>query len=214
MVETSLRTRLLIVPASHVRIFDRGFQIEMYALFHRRWISRVGHAVCTPVVIVGLLAFATKAHPLAGVGAALLLFASYLRFDVRIAAILALPLGLALFAARSLAAHSFGTIAAVTYGAAALQALSHGAEPLPPPWSKGFRPMGAVLREAGVAKIVSLALLTFVYFFLELWASPRVWPIQVHSLLVRLSGGEARRALAEKVRAHVALAEDHWPPNP
>jgi hypothetical protein len=214
MVETSLRTRLLIVPASHVRIFDRSFQIEMYALFHRRWLSRLGHAVCTPVVIVGLLALANKVHALAGVGAALLLFAMYLRFDVRIAAILALPLGLALLAARWLAEQPVATIAAVTYGAAALQALSHGAEPLPPPWSTGFRPAGAVLRQASIAKIVSLALLTFVYFFLELWASPRVWPIQVHSLLVRLSGGDARRALAEKVRAHVALAEDHWPPAP
>lgn len=214
MVETSLRTRLLIVPASHVRIFDRGFQIEMYALFHRRWICRIGHAVCTPVVIAAILALATKLHPMAGVAAALAMFASYVHFDRRVAAILAIPVALALFAGRWLSSQSFSTIVAVAVGAAAIQAISHSVEDLPPPWSRGFRPVLEVLRQASFTQIVSLMLLSSFYFFLELWASPRVWPIQVHSLLLRLEGGASRRELSEKVREHVALAGEHWPPAP
>jgi hypothetical protein len=214
MVETSLRTRLLIVPASHVHIFDRAFQIEMYALFHRRWICRLGHAVCTPIVIASLFALATKLHPMAGVAAALVLFATYVHFDRRVAAILALPVALALLAGRWFSSHSYSTIAAVMVGAAAVQAISHGVEDLPPPLSRGFRPVREFLRQASLAQIASLVLLSSFYFFLELWASPRVWPIQVHSLMLRLSGGESRRALSERVREHVALAGEHWPPAP
>ncbi|MGZ3422193.1 MAG: hypothetical protein ACXWUG_32080 [Polyangiales bacterium] len=214
MIETSLRTQLFIVPASHVRILDHEFQVEMYALFHRRWICRLGHAICTPVVIVGLLAFFTKVHPALGVLAALALFGTYVHFDRRVAAILAAPVALSWLVARACSGQPFAVIFAVTLGAAALQAISHSAEDLPPPWSKGFRPVGEELRRASLGKIVALSLLTFVYFFLELWASPRVWPIQVHSLLLRWEGGEQRRALSQRVRAHVEAAETHWPPVP
>src|SRR5262245_7066377 len=57
-IEIDMRSRLvrdvLIVPMVHVRLFDHRFQREMYELFHREAVCRIGHMICTPLIMLGL----------------------------------------------------------------------------------------------------------------------------------------------------------------
>lgn len=206
--------RLLIVPDAHVRVLNVPFQVEMYALFHRHWGSRIGHAVCTPVVMVAL--FGLLAPYRLELPTAALLLVLYLVFDRWVGLILIGPLAAAVFAGRALShATTPAVLAMVMLGAAALQATSHAFEPIPPPWTPGFRSLSTFLRTASLRNIVGLSLLSVLYFFLELWATPRVWPLQVHGLLLRLGYRPTERAwIRARVLARIAEAEHGWPPRP
>jgi hypothetical protein len=45
-----------VVPQAHYAVLDRDLQMTLYELFHTNRISRVGHAVCTPIVCFSALA--------------------------------------------------------------------------------------------------------------------------------------------------------------
>src|SRR3954470_4584784 len=47
---------LTIVPQAHYAVRDRDLQMTLYELFHTHPISRIGHAVCTPIVCLSALA--------------------------------------------------------------------------------------------------------------------------------------------------------------
>lgn len=218
---------LVIVPRAHVW-FERMFQTEMYELFHRRPLARWGHAICTPVVNVALLAVlatllpSTQIGPLAVDGAlvgAAALVAWSLYVDIA-AALVVLPLAaLAVVGARALVAllgdHALVGALACAWGAGFLQAVSHASEPIPPPWtgSHRFVPLGTWLRTAPLSHVVTLALLSpTVFTLLEVWASPRVWVLQALHALMRAG---YRPALRDQLTVRlVEMLEDTrtgWP---
>lgn len=218
----SLARTLLIVPAAHYRVLDEHFQAEMYELFHRRAGCRIGHMLCTPVVVLGLLlALGSVASPGWSWPLPLALGALVVAWGARVdrlAGAAMVPLvALALLAARGLAgvcAEPASLGAALAVGGAALQTFSHGFEDIPPPLSgrAGWVPMRAWLGVAPPARVAgSVALMLVVFVWLELWASPRVWPLQVLHVLLR--GGrrpDLRARLAARVDEIVANPEREW----
>lgn len=217
-----LARALLIVPAAHYRVHDADFQAEMYALFHTRAGCRLGHMACTPAVMLGLFLVLGRVAPPgwtwplpAALG--LVVVAWGLRVD-RLAGAVMVPLvALTLAAARALeavAAHPLALGAALAVGGAALQMLSHGFEDIPPPLSgrAGWVPARAWLAAASAARVVGLGVLSLAVFtWLELWASPRVWPLQVLHVLMRAGHRPDLRArLAARVGEILAHPEREW----
>ena len=138
----------LIVPASHTQVFDGEFQIEMYEVFHTRSVARWGHAICTPIANVGLLALAAELpwlhrapgalFALDGAAlAALIALAFYVGVHGAVALGMAPVLALAVLAAHALGdllgAHAVTGALAVAISAAFVQTLTHIHEPVPPP---------------------------------------------------------------------------------
>jgi hypothetical protein len=78
---------------------------------------------------------------------------------------------------------------AIALGAAMLQTWTHALEPVPPPWSgsHSFEPVDRMLARTRIWKLAMLGFSILVLFpFLELWASPRVWPLQIAHALEKL----------------------------
>jgi hypothetical protein len=80
---------------------------------------------------------------------------------------------------------------------------------VPPPWASGnrFGPVREVLARSPASRIVALAVASLLVFpVLELWAAPRIWPLQLAHALGRLGWFRAR---AERMAARVrAIHED------
>ncbi len=213
---------LLIVPAAHYRVLDASFQAEMYELFHTRTGSRVGHMLCTPVVMFGLM-LALGHAPGDGwrwalpVALSAVVTAWGFRVD-RVAGAVMVPL----LAAVMLAARAVGASvpspaamgAAIAVGGALLQTMSHGFEDVPPPISglAGWMPMRVWLAKVPVWFVAAWGALTVGLFtWLELWASPRVWPLQVLHLLMGAGyRPELRAALTARVDDIFAHPERAW----
>lgn len=217
---------LFIVPQAHVR-FDRRFQTEMFELFHVRALARWGHLVCTPIIVVALLAALaalgpfTAAGPLAIDGALLgaLAIVAWSFYVDRRAALVMIPLAIAsALGARELAsalgAHALLYSLALAWAGGLLQAISHASEPIPPPWtgSHAFVPLGTFLRTAPPSRMLGLALLSpTVFTLLEVWASPRVWVLEVLHLMMRAGYRPALRAeLDARVEEMLADARTGW----
>jgi hypothetical protein len=209
---------LLIVPHAHVR-FDPLFQTEMYELFHRRALARLGHLVCTPLINIALLAALPLALPHRAVvrAAAIALWSLYVD---RAAGTIMIPIALAAgFVANAIAPQlgSHGLLLALgaAWAGALLQALSHATEPIPPPWtgSHAFMPLGTWLRAAPASRIALLFLLSPTVFpLLEAWAAPRVWVLQVLHAMMRLGyRAELRAQLDGRVVAMLDDARAGWP---
>lgn len=190
---------LTIVPAAHVRIFDFALQMRLYDLFHRRTLSLVGHAVCTPIIVFSMLAAAAHARlpilpapGLAGLLAALLV-AYYLYVD-RLVGVVLLPYVAALTALAAWFAASWGPSSlAVSLGLMVaftmLQTFSHALDGVPPPLSDGpgLEPVGVWARRVSMGRFALAVVLSgTVYVLLELFASPRVLACQVARSLYRL----------------------------
>jgi len=218
---------LFIVPHAHVR-FDRMFQTEMYELFHRRAPARFGHLICTPLINIAVLAALGVVVPVlelgpllvdgAIVGAlAIVLWSLYVD---RLAGLLVLPLAAAaVLGARELAAvlgeHALPGALIGAWLGGFLQAMSHAAEPIPPPWtgSHCFMPLGTWLRAAPLSRIVGIALLSPTMFpLLEVWAAPRVWVLQALHLMMRAGyRPDLRTQLDARVVAMLDDARTGWP---
>lgn len=209
---------MFIVPTAHVR-FDRTFQTEMYELFHQRALARWGHVALTPVIIVAWLALLSALIPNGAVigAAAIVLWSLYVD---RVAALLVLPLAVAaVFGARELAGalgeHAVVGSVLVAWAGGFLQAISHAAEPVPPPWtgSHRFLSLGEWLRTAPLSRVLTLFLLTPTVFpLLEAWAAPRVWVLQVLHLMMRAGyRSELRARLAGRVVEMLGDARTGWP---
>jgi hypothetical protein len=218
----TLADRIFIVPAAHFRVDALRFQLEMYELFHRTTIGRLGHSLGTPIALVGWFTATLAVHPWLGLSFAVAtgfgMVANVLRLDRLIAALTALAtLGLALLASAIVHASGDGacvTGIAITLVGCALQTFSHLAEDVPPPQSGSdqFVPARAwlgrlTLREAAR----SVALTLGVFFWLEAWASLRILPLQILHVAMRLGHRpELRRALDARVAAIVAGADPRW----
>ena len=209
---------LLIVPHAHVR-FDPLFQTEMYELFHRRALARLGHLVCTPLINIALLAALALALPHgAFIGAAAI--ALWSLYVDRAAGAVMIPIAFAAALVGSAIAPQLGSHGLVlalgaAWAGALLQALSHATEPIPPPWtgSHAFMPLGTWLRAAPASRIALLFLLSPTVFpLLEAWAAPRVWVLQVLHALMRLGyRAELRTQLDGRVVAMLDDARAGWP---
>jgi len=200
----------LIVPAVHRRVLDDGFQREMYELFHRKAVCRIGHAVCTPVIMLGLFLLGVSAGraPLdASLALSLLLAAWYLASErvvggIMVALILVLQVAARLLAgALGPSAHAAALGLVVT--GVLLQTWSHAIEDVPPPVSgaDGWVPIGTWIRRLRPARFAYVVLLSSFAPLLELWGTPRVWPLQVLHLLMRAG---YRPELKERIDARVA----------
>lgn len=217
---------LFIVPQAHVR-FDRRFQTEMYELFHVRPLARWGHLICTPIIVIALLAALaalgplTAAGPLAIDGALIgaLAIVAWSFYVDRVAALVMIPLALAAaLGARELAsalgAHAVPYALALAWAGGLLQAISHASEPIPPPWtgSHAFVPLGTFLRTAPPSRMLGLALLSpTVFTLLEVWASPRVWVLEVLHLMMRAGyRPELRTQLDARIDEMLADARTGW----
>jgi hypothetical protein len=218
MHETLLRY-LTIVPRAHVQLFEAGYQARLYDVFHRRALSLIGHAVCTPLVVGFLLAAAARVPglPWAVAGA---LFLYYLRFD-RLTGLFLLPALAALaYAGIGFAAWwgpgALGASLALMLAAATLQTFSHLLDPVPPPISgrPGFVPVGEWVRAASLPRMLLTAALTCTSFILlELFASFRVFACQGQRLLFRLGYAPHRwrQVRAEADRMLHSFAEGEAP---
>lgn len=185
--------RIFIVPRAHTAIFATRFQIEMYELFHRTRGGRLGHLLGTPTIVLGLFLalHAGTGTPWWGVGLLAVIVALGLPVD-RLAAMITGVLGAALLglaAALAGALPSATIVGLVLVGTGgAVQTLSHTFEDVPPPLSgtTHFVPIREWYRDLQLRALLRSAALTWgVFFWLELWATPRIWTIQVLHLLMR-----------------------------
>jgi hypothetical protein len=210
---------LTIVPAAHVRLFDFGYQARLYDAFHRRELSIIGHAVCTPIVLGFMFAAAAHAPGVEWVLAAAL-FAYYLYCDRLVGLVLAPPLALLAYLgswfAEAWGPGSLGVAIGGMFAAAALQTISHALEPVPPPLSErsGFVPVGEWLRTVSRPKLaLAMVLMVTAFTLLELFASPRVFACQAQRFLFRLGHTPERRSRmrAEADRMHLRFADGEVP---
>jgi len=212
----------LIVPAVHHRVLDDRFQREMYELFHRKAVCRIGHAVCTPIIMLGLflLGVSVGRAPLdAGLALGLLLAAWYLASErvvggIMIGLILVLEIAAHLLAGALRNGPSAHTTAlGIVAAGALLQTWSHVVEDVPPPVSgaDGWVPVGTWFRESGPAHLAYAALLSLFAPLLELWGTPRVWPLQVLHLMMRAGyRPELKKQIDARVAEIVANPTSGW----
>lgn len=220
-VQYSVAEQLLIVPRSHTDVFASRYQVEMYELFHRTLGGRLGHMVGTPTILLGLMMMMDRAS--GGVWPALVLAGAIGLYGMRVERVAGLVTALL---AAGLAALSTLVVAQTgdqTYwvalglvvGACAAQTLSHGFEDVPPPLSGtvGFMP---VMEWAVTRRIRDFARSGFlffgVFFWLELWATFRIWPLQVLHVLMALGyRPELREQLTQRCEEIVAApAGSEW----
>jgi uncharacterized membrane protein YGL010W len=214
----------LIVPSAHTRVFDAAFQLEVYEVFHTRAATRWGHLFCTPVVNVSLLALATALPftPPAALGwltfdgavlAALIALVLYVAvhgaWAVVMIPVLAVSVGLAQAVAAALGPSLLPVALAVAFTAALLQTFSHAFEPVPPPWSGGYRwiTMKEFLVRTPPLRLAALSAIAVLIFpVLEFWASPRIWPVQIAQSMMR-AGLWPARAERHRRRVHAILSD-------
>lgn len=220
----------LIVPSAHTRVLDAEHQSEMYEVFHTGALARWGHSVCTPIINVALLALAGELVVVLRTGggdvaldgmlcAAAIALVCYLAvhgiWAMAMAPVLALALGAAIGLRALLGEHLVIGAAAILLATVLLQTFSHVGEPLPPPWSRtrSFAPTLPALRALSLREFASIALASLVlYPALELWAAPRVWPLQLAHLLGRAGWfRERHERLAKRVAEIHADARNGWP---
>ncbi|APR78220.1 Hypothetical protein A7982_03567 [Minicystis rosea] len=219
---------LFIIPAAHYRIFDHAYQHEMYELFHRESACRIGHMICTPTIMLGVF---VSLRPIGVWGApvdaalllAMILLGLYARMDRWVGLVMMGPVGLVYLGARwldgALGARAAAVAMGLIIGGMVLQTLSHIAEDIPPPTSgePGWVPLSAWARAAGPVRfLTSACLFAFVFTFLELWATPRVWSLQGLHVLMRFGyRPELRRRTEARVAAMLRepeLAQHPAPP--
>ena len=219
----------LIVPGAHTRVFDSGFQLELYEVFHTTTITRVGHLLCTLIANISLLALATAVPfiPSIQLGwltldgavlAAAITLAAYLavhgKWTLVLAPVLAVSVALAHMLGAALGPRLVPGAFAIAYAAAFVQTLSHAFEPVPPPWSGSYRwiTLKEFLARTPRFKVVALSAVSILVFpVLELWASPRIWPVQVAQLGMKagLQPVQARR-MHNRVQTILSDARKGW----
>jgi uncharacterized membrane protein YGL010W len=205
---------LTIVPKAHYAVLDADLQMTLYELFHTNRISRVGHAVCTPIVCFSALA------ALAQVGLPAPLDAPHLSLALPLAALLAangylhgrrigvlttvivamMTLAATLFAAAGVP-HALALSVGGMLLAGALQTWSHSFEPVPPPLSgqREFLPFGVWWSQASPGrKLAAAALAATAFIALELLASFRVLPCQLRVYALALGDTPSERMALDR----------------
>jgi hypothetical protein len=212
--------RIFIVPRAHTAIFETRFQLEMYVLFHRSPVAWIGHVVGTPTILLG--AFVALQALGGATWPALALLAVVTLLGIRIDALAGAITGVLGLALVGLAAWlgaatgSNGTLVglALVGVGGAIQTFSHAFEDVPPPHSGTdvFVPMRDWKRRIDLRELVrSTALTLGVFFWLELWATPRIWAIQVLQALMAAGWKpELRAALKERTREILVDPTSDW----
>jgi uncharacterized membrane protein YGL010W len=215
---------LTIVPQAHYAVLDRGLQMTLYELFHTNRISRVGHAVCTPIVCFSALAtlaqvrlpwpldapYLSPALPLA----ALLAANGYL-YGRRIGVLTTAVVAMITIAATLFAADGIPHALAFSVGgmvlAGALQTWSHAFEPVPPPLSgqRDFLSFGVWWSQGSPGrKLAAVALATTAFIALEILASFRILPCQLRAYSLALGHAPSQRMALDR---RVAELHANWP---
>jgi uncharacterized membrane protein YGL010W len=203
---------LTIVPKAHYAVLDADLQMTLYELFHTHRISRVGHAVCTPIVCFSALATLAQVKlpaPLDALSLALplaaLLAANGHLHGRRIGVLTTVIVATMTLAATFFAAAGVSHALALSVGgmvlAGALQTWSHSFEPVPPPLSgqRGFVPFGVWWSHASPGrKLAAAALATTVFVALELLASFRILPCQLRVYALALGATPSERMALDR----------------
>lgn len=224
---------MFIVPAAHTRIFDGEFQGEMYEAFHTVKISRWGHALCTPLINIALFSLAGAFNAVVesqgttftisgSLVAALLAQGFYLIiygwWSLLLAPLLLAAGIFAMWLHEFLGANSIPGALLVVIAATYVQTFSHLWEPIPPPWSGGYRfgSFRKLVSRTPSSRLALLAALSLTVFpILELWAALRIWPLQVAQGLGSLGLLQDRtRRLRERVREIQRDTRRGWPHPP
>jgi uncharacterized membrane protein YGL010W len=215
---------LTIVPRAHYAVFDADLQMTLYELFHTNRISRVGHAVCTPIVCLSALAALAQVRlpsPLdaphlspAPPVAALLIAHGYLygrRIGALTTAVVAMmTIGASLYAAAGIP-HPLALALGGMLLAGALQTWSHAFEPVPPPLSgqRQFLSLGLWRTQASTSrKLATAALATTAFIALELLASFRILPCQLRGYALALGSAPSERIALDRRVTELRAA---WP---
>jgi hypothetical protein len=191
----------------------------MYELFHQTPAARVGHVIGTSTVLFGVFMLASLAPgpAFAVIAAAIVLgMAAWGGALDRAAgmatAVVGAVLALAAYAASRALDPRVGL--ALVLGGCAVQTFSHLFEDVPPPLSggDGFVPLRVWIRSVDFGVVLRAALLTvLVFYWLELWASFRILPLQVLHLMMRAGHRPAlRRAVDARVADILAGRADGW----
>jgi hypothetical protein len=213
----TLGERLFIVPASHTRIVDLSFQVEMYELFHRTPTARAGHMIGTSTLLFGVFVLASHAPGILAplLAAALIVWLAVCGFTLdRLTGLITALYGIALAIAaqRSRLGMSMGV--ALTLVGCAAQTFSHLFEDVPPPLSgtTGFVSFRAWFWRLDALQALRAAAQTLVIFYwLEFWAGFRILPLQVLHLLMRAGRRpRLRSALDARIAEILADSTSSW----
>ncbi|MFT3772954.1 MAG: hypothetical protein QM820_46810 [Minicystis sp.] len=211
----------VIVPEAQVHLLELQWQLDVYEAFHTaRW-NRLSHIVCFYPLLWTYFAFGAcvsladaplwAAFPHAtratlALGLLPILATWYLLLD-RLVGLVLLPVLVAMaLSANVFAAHFGGDAAQIVLLAVVVPnmvvlTLTHGLEPMPPPWSGSnrFVPMQTWRRTMPLlwqAKAAAVTLTTGL--LLEYWAAPRFVPIQVLKILHLFGYKREMTALAQQ----------------
>jgi uncharacterized membrane protein YGL010W len=215
---------LTIVPQAHYAVFDADLQMTLYELFHTHRISRVAHAVCTPIVCLAALTALAQVrlpspldapHLSLALPLAALLGANGYLHGRRIGALATAVVAMMTLAATLLAAAGIPHALALSVGgmllAGALQTWSHAFEPVPPPLSgqRDFLSLGVWWsRGSPRRKLAAAALATTAFIALELLASFRILPCQLRVYALALGRAPSQRTALDRSVAELRAA---WP---
>ena len=201
--------RWLIVPEAHVALMDWRFQAELYAMFHRGPVSRWGHILCSPVIVagtIGALSHASAGLGWAVTGAQLAYFAA---LTPRIGGLAIAPVVAIGIAGNLLAGLPLFVLLGAVGLASAVQALSHMAEPIPPPWGANddWEAPASFFRRQDAAGLARAVALGTVAVALEFWAAFRVLGLQWHGMALAAGLWDDDRAWLRARRQEIV---DNW----
>jgi hypothetical protein len=218
--DDSLLGVALVTPIAHFANRSAGFQTYLYAIFHRTWPARLGHAVLMPTIVTAALAWAAMWSSWLATGLSLSMAAWYVAMARRE--------HMALLGVVSVGSVAFMLPAASYWGAAAVagavhpglvlvlaalgQTLSHAAEPdVPPRVSETNRwvPIAEYFAHSPVRRAFRSALMVPAGMANEIWASWRLLPVVWLDLLWRLGYQPQARAAHRRL---VAQACEHGNP--
>jgi hypothetical protein len=141
-------------------------------------------------------------------------FAVHGRRAVATTPVLLAAVGLSHVLARTLGASVVPHALEIAFVAALVQAFSHSFEPVPPPWSGGYRwiTLTEFLFRTPKIRILRLTVASFlIYPLLEMWASPRIWPVQILHLTMQAGFQPALASRTQdRVRKILADPRNGW----
>jgi hypothetical protein len=182
---------LFVTPGAYVRVLDFPYQLDAYAGYHRRFLSKLIHCVCVTPNLLGL--FILFSYLNLGILLLAVLLIWYLRMDFRIGTAAVPALALLWLAGNSISAAAGSSALQVSLAVigvcSLLTSLSHSVEDVPPPLSNRgdqWAPVREWVRETSIFKKI---LLLVWGTFLEVITAPRLFPVVLYLGLTKLGFG-------------------------
>lgn len=190
-----------VVPKAHKRIFDYQYQEDIYRKFHTKRSTQWLHFACTTTIMVLLfvfsswikldLSFLNINNPVNGMLITLFLLVVYYLFYCPDELINMVPLVICAFGTAFLIVSVADEIIwltsmAIFFTFLYIQTFSHLLEPVPPPWSgtKEFISLQQFISDRPAKDVILISILSVTFYpLLEVWALPRIWPIQLKMLM-------------------------------